>query len=60
MQWIDFANEFLRQESGQDLLEYALVLATVLAAVVFGSNSLAGALNTAFSNVNSRILGLFS
>ena len=44
-----------REESGQDLLEYALVLAAVLVAVVAGSNSLATDISTALNTINGRI-----
>ncbi|HEY6971872.1 MAG TPA: Flp family type IVb pilin [Candidatus Angelobacter sp.] len=44
-----------REESGQDLLEYALVLAAVLVAVVAGSNSLATDIATALTTINGRI-----
>jgi Flp pilus assembly pilin Flp len=44
-----------REESGQDLLEYALVLAAVLAAVVTGSGSLANTISTAITTLNARI-----
>ncbi len=44
-----------REESGQDLLEYALVLAAVLAAVVTGSASLANDITTALNTINTRI-----
>ncbi|HEY6971871.1 MAG TPA: Flp family type IVb pilin [Candidatus Angelobacter sp.] len=44
-----------REESGQDLLEYALVLAAVLVAVVAGSNSLATDISTALTTINGRI-----
>ena len=37
-----FISKFHREESGQDMLEYALVTAAVLAAVVTGSASLSG------------------
>jgi len=42
----------LRQE-GQDLIEYALVVALIAFAATAGMNSLAGAINTAFVNVGS-------
>ena len=44
-----------REESGQDLLEYALVLAAVLVAVVAGSNSLATDIGKALTTINGRI-----
>jgi Flp pilus assembly pilin Flp len=50
-----FLSNFHREESGQDLLEYALVLAAVLAAVVFGSNNLASDITSAITVLNSKI-----
>jgi len=44
-----------QDESGQDLLEYALVLAAVLVAVVAGSNTLATTINTAMGTLNTKI-----
>jgi Flp pilus assembly pilin Flp len=44
-----------RQDSGQDLLEYALVMATVLAAVVAGSNGVANLITSALNTVTGRI-----
>lgn len=41
----------LRDESGQDLIEYALVVALVAFAATAGMNSLASGINTAFSNI---------
>ena len=42
-------------EAGQDLLEYALVLATVLLAVVAGSNGLASVIGTALTTLLGRV-----
>jgi Flp pilus assembly pilin Flp len=50
-----FLSNFHREESGQDLLEYALVLAAVLAAVVFGSNNLASDITSAITVLNGKI-----
>lgn len=50
-----FVENLHREESGQDLLEYALVLAAVLAAVVTGSNSLALTISGAIGTLNGRI-----
>ena len=36
MRFMQFVSQFHREESGQDMLEYALVLAAVLTAVVAG------------------------
>jgi Flp pilus assembly pilin Flp len=49
-----------REESGQDLLEYALVLAAVLTAVVAGTNSLAGQISSAIGILNAKIQGIMS
>jgi pilus assembly protein Flp/PilA len=43
--------EWLKEEGGQDLVEYALVLALVTFAATAGMNSLAAGLNLAFSNI---------
>ena len=50
-----FVNSLHQDESGQDLLEYALVLATVLVAIVAGSNSVANVISSALSGLSSRI-----
>jgi pilus assembly protein Flp/PilA len=47
-----------KEESGQDLVEYALVLAMIALAAVAGMSSLATSINTLFSNVAS-ILGQY-
>lgn len=47
-----------REESGQDMLEYAMVLAAVLLAVVAGSNSLSTALQSAISTLNAKIASI--
>ncbi len=52
---IQFIKNLHREESGQDLLEYALVLAAVLAAVVLGSQSLATDISTALTTLNTKI-----
>jgi Flp pilus assembly pilin Flp len=55
MKFSQFVKSLHREESGQDLLEYALVLAAVLAAVVAGSSNLANDINSALSTISSRI-----
>ena len=50
-----FVKNLHREESGQDLLEYALVLAAVLAAVVTGSKSLATDITDALTTINAKI-----
>jgi len=51
-------SKFHREESGQDLLEYGLVLLAVLTAVVAGSNSLATTISTAMTTLNTKIQAL--
>jgi len=46
-----------RDESGQDLLEYALVTAAVLAVVVTGSQSLATTITNGLATINTAIQG---
>jgi len=60
MNFKKFINRLHREESGQDLLEYALVLLAVLTAVVAGSGGIANTINTAISTINGKILGQIS
>ena len=53
-----FINTFNRDESGQDLLEYALVLLAVLVAVIAGSTNLSDIITTELSKINTSISGL--
>lgn len=50
-----FLSNFHNEESGQDLLEYALVLAAVLFAVVAGSSSLSTDISSAMDAIKVRI-----
>ncbi len=47
---------FLKEEQGQDLVEYALVVALIAFAAIVGMNTVAGDINTAFSKIGSRIV----
>jgi len=49
---------FNHDESGQDLLEYALVLLAVLVAVIAGSTNLSDVITTELANINTKITGL--
>jgi len=44
-----------REESGQDLIEYALVAALIAFAAVSAMTGLAGSINTAFSVIGSKL-----
>jgi len=43
----------LKREEGQDLIEYALVVALIAFAATAGMNQLATGINTAFSNIST-------
>ena len=46
---------FLTREEGQDLIEYALVVALIAFAAVAGMNTLAQDINNAFLNIGSTL-----
>jgi len=43
---------FVKEECGQDLVEYALVIALIALAATVGMKSLAGGINKAFDSVS--------
>ena len=55
MKFVHFVRAFHREESGQDLLEYALVLLAVLTAVVAGSTNLAADIASGLTAINTKI-----
>jgi Flp pilus assembly pilin Flp len=55
MRFKQFISELHRDESGQDMLEYALVTAAVLAAVVAGSNSITTMLSGEINTISTHI-----
>lgn len=50
--------QILLDDNGQDLIEYALVVALIAFAATAGMSTLAGDINTAFNNVGGT-LGLY-
>ena len=42
-------------ESGQDLIEYALVVALIAFAAILGMNSVSTSINEAFSKIGSKL-----
>ena len=56
MRFIEFVREFHREESGQDLLEYALVLVAVVGAVVLGSGTLAGDITADLAAIQVKLI----
>ena len=51
---IKFQN-FINREEGQDLIEYALVVALIAFAAISGMGKLANAINTAFVNIGTSL-----
>jgi pilus assembly protein Flp/PilA len=47
----------LLQQDGQDLVEYALVVALVAFAATAGMSTLAGSINTAFTAIGTTLTG---
>ena len=47
--------QILREEQGQDLIEYALVVALIALAATVGMGSVATAVNLAFTNVGTKL-----
>ena len=50
----------LMSEEGQDLIEYALVVALIAFAATAGMNTLAGKLNAAFGNIGTTLSSYIS
>ena len=48
----------LLQDDGQDLIEYALVVALIAFAATAGMNTLAADINTAFTNIGTSLTSL--
>jgi pilus assembly protein Flp/PilA len=46
---------FVREEQGQDLIEYALVVALIAFAATAGMSAVANKINTAFTNIGSKL-----
>jgi pilus assembly protein Flp/PilA len=47
--------QILREDYGQDLIEYALVVALIAFAATAGMGSVATAINTAFGNIGNKL-----
>ena len=45
----------LNDESGQDLIEYALIAALIALAAITGMDSLAGKINNEFTNIGTKL-----
>jgi pilus assembly protein Flp/PilA len=49
-------SRFIHQESGQDLIEYALLAAFISVAAVAAITTIGTALNTSYNNVHAQIV----
>ena len=49
----------LSQDEGQDLIEYALIVALIALACTAGMNALASAINTGLTNLGTTLTGSF-
>jgi pilus assembly protein Flp/PilA len=47
--------QILKDENGQDLIEYALVVALIAFAATAGMSGLAAQINTAFNNMGTKL-----
>jgi len=47
--------QILKDENGQDLIEYALVVALIAFAATAGMGTLANDLNTAFTHIGTKV-----
>jgi len=52
--YVNFQNLISREE-GQDLVEYALVVALIAFGATAGMTALAGGINTAFNSISSEL-----
>ena len=48
-------SRFIQQESGQDLIEYALLAAFISVAAVAAIAAIGSALNTSYTNINAQV-----
>ena len=49
-------HRLVADESGQDLIEYALVVALIAFAAAAGMSSVASQINTAFTNIGTKLI----
>ena len=54
-QLLNNINTFRQDESGQDLIEYALVVALIAFAATAGMSNVAGKINAAFNNIGTKL-----
>ena len=60
MKFIQLVCNLHREEAGQDLLEYALVLLAVLTAIVAGSTTISSTISNGITSLDTKIQGQVS
>ena len=55
MKYLDMFKNLAQDDSGQDLIEYALIAALIALGAIAAMNSLATGISTAFSTVSSDL-----
>ena len=53
--WRQILLTLFREESGQDLIEYALLAALIALAATFGMSTVASQINNAFTKIGSKL-----
>lgn len=59
-QFVSKLRQLHRDESGQDLIEYALVAALIAFAAIAGMNYVAAEINVAFSKIGNKLTSAIS
>ena len=57
MSMIQFVKSFVRNEEGQDLLEYALLVALIALVAIVAVTAAGGSVSTIFSNIAAELNG---
>ncbi len=57
MSMIQFVKSFARNEEGQDLLEYALLVALIALVAIVAVEAAGGSVSTIFSNIAAELNG---
>ena len=55
MQLVNFVKSFVRNEEGQDLLEYALLVALIALVAIAAVTAAGGSVSTIFTNIAGKL-----
>ena len=56
--WLTRLNKWLRREEGQDLTEYALIIALIVNAAVVAIRALGGSISTVLTSISTTLGGV--